>query len=94
MWDVVDNEFAWDFFANTGNIESYLLYKEYKNVNAEKDADEHDTDITNITEIKLNAIIRKAIRDTEPDADSLIFFPIFFSIYIGSVIAPTRVCRK
>jgi len=46
VWDVLDNEFAWDFFANTGNIESYLLYKEYNNVNAEKDTDEHNTDIS------------------------------------------------
>ena len=44
MWDILDDEFAWDFFENTGNIESYLLYKEYNNLRVEKDTDEHNTD--------------------------------------------------
>lgn len=44
MWDVLDNEFAWDFFENTGNIESYLLYKEYNNLRVETENNEHNTD--------------------------------------------------
>ncbi|MBQ6998159.1 MAG: YqzL family protein [Clostridia bacterium] len=40
----MDNEFAWDFFESTGNIESYLLYKEYNNMRVEKENNEHNTD--------------------------------------------------
>ncbi len=44
MWDMLDNEFAWDFFANTGNIEGYLLYKEYNNLNLGTETDEYNPD--------------------------------------------------
>lgn len=44
MWDMLDNEFAWDFFENTGNIESYLLYREYNNQKLGTEKDEYNSD--------------------------------------------------
>lgn len=44
MWDMLDNEFAWDFFERTGNIEGYLLYKEYNNLKLGTETDEYNSD--------------------------------------------------
>ena len=44
MYETVNYEFAWDIFESTGNIESYLLYNEYKNIRMGKVTDENDTD--------------------------------------------------
>ncbi len=43
MREIADNEFAWEFFESTGNIESYLIYKEYNNSRLGTEADEYDT---------------------------------------------------
>lgn len=40
MSETVNFEFAWDFFESTGNIESYLLYNEYKNMHIRTKTDE------------------------------------------------------
>lgn len=44
MTGIPDNEFAWSFFEKTGNIEGYLLYKEYNNLNLGKKTDEYNSD--------------------------------------------------
>ena len=44
MRDMIDTEFAWELFENTGNIESYMLYSEYKNLSARLKTDEYNTD--------------------------------------------------
>lgn len=44
MTDFVDAEFAWLFFETTGNIESYLLYNEYKNIHTGMETDENNSD--------------------------------------------------
>ena len=44
MRDIIDTEFAWDFFENTGSIEGYMLYNEYRNLGVGIKTDEYDTD--------------------------------------------------
>ena len=44
MTDMIDGEFAWTFFAGTGNIEGYLLYNQFKNLSVGKVCDENNTD--------------------------------------------------
>lgn len=44
MTDFVDCEFAWDFFESTGNIESYLLYNQFKNLSVGNVSDENNSD--------------------------------------------------
>ena len=44
MADMIDGDFAWAFFAGTGNIEGYLLYKQLKNSGLGKVCNENDTD--------------------------------------------------
>lgn len=44
MKDIMDNEFAWDLFESTGNIECYLLYSEYNKINMRGKAHEYHTD--------------------------------------------------
>lgn len=44
MKDIMDNEFAWDLFESTGNIECYLLYNEYNKISMRKESDEYHTD--------------------------------------------------
>lgn len=44
MLNVMDNEFAWSLFETTGNIESYLIYKEYNNLELGTETDEYDSD--------------------------------------------------
>jgi len=44
MSNIVDFEFAWDFFQNTGNIEGYLLYNVYKSLHTGMVTDENYSD--------------------------------------------------
>lgn len=44
MPETVNFEFAWEFFESTGNIESYLLYNEYKNMHIGTGIDEKYSD--------------------------------------------------
>ena len=43
--ETIDTEFAWDFFENTGSIESYMIYNEYKNTAMGIKKDEYNTNI-------------------------------------------------
>lgn len=44
MKDIMDNEFAWELFESTGNIECYLLYNEYNKISTRGTAHEYHTD--------------------------------------------------
>ena len=41
--ETIDTEFAWDFFENTGSIESYMIYNEYKNTAMGIKTDEYNS---------------------------------------------------
>lgn len=44
MRNVISGKFAWELFETTGNIESYLLYREFDSHNTRIEDDEKYTD--------------------------------------------------
>ena len=44
MRNVISGKFAWELFETTGNIESYLLYREFDSYDTRIEDDEKHTD--------------------------------------------------